>query len=113
MPARSARTMNLRSSAEAPLHLVHLRNMETVTHMGGVIFPPLATFYRRPASVEEMVDQTLGRGLDLLKIAHTHWRPSGQARRLGHHLGRAFDHRTVPPRAHALRLQEVTLVLVF
>jgi len=63
--------MNLGSSAEAPLHLVHLRNMETVTQMGGVIFPPSPTLYRRPASVEEMVDQTLGRVLGLLKIEHT------------------------------------------
>jgi len=45
--------------------------METVTQMGGVIFPPSPAFYRRPASVEEMVDQTLGRVLDLLKIEHT------------------------------------------
>ncbi len=55
---------------EAPLHLVHLRNMETVTQMGGIIFPPSPTFYHRPASLEQMVDQTLGRVLDLLQIEH-------------------------------------------
>jgi 4-hydroxy-3-polyprenylbenzoate decarboxylase len=55
---------------EAPLHLVHLRNMETVTLMGGVIFPPSPTFYHPPASVEQLVDQTLARVLDLLEIPH-------------------------------------------
>lgn len=56
---------------EAPLHLVHLRNMETVTQMGGIIFPPLPTFYQRPTSIEQLVDQTLGRVLDLLMIEHS------------------------------------------
>jgi len=53
---------------EAPLHLVHLRNMEAVTQMGGIIFPPSPTFYHRPASVEQMIDQSLARVLDLLGI---------------------------------------------
>jgi 4-hydroxy-3-polyprenylbenzoate decarboxylase len=56
---------------EAPLHLGHLRNMEAVTEMGGIIFPPTPAFYQRPKSVEEMVDQTLARVLDLLEIEHT------------------------------------------
>jgi len=56
---------------EAPLHLAHLRNMEAVTQMGGVIFPPSPTFYHRPATLEQMVDQTLARVLDLLQIEHT------------------------------------------
>lgn len=56
---------------EAPLHLVHLRNMEAVTQMGGIIFPPSPTFYHQPATLEQMVDQTLARVLDLLHIDHT------------------------------------------
>lgn len=56
---------------EAPLHLVHLRNMETVTQMGGIIFPPTPAFYQKPASIEHMVDQTLGRVLDLFDIKHS------------------------------------------
>jgi len=56
---------------EAPLHLVHLRNMEAVTLMGGIIFPPAPAFYHRPATLEQIVDQTLGRVLDLLAIEHT------------------------------------------
>jgi 4-hydroxy-3-polyprenylbenzoate decarboxylase len=55
---------------EAPLHLAHLRNMEAVTQMGGVIFPPSPTFYHRPGSIEQMVDQTLARVLDLLDVEH-------------------------------------------
>jgi 4-hydroxy-3-polyprenylbenzoate decarboxylase len=56
---------------EAPLHLVHLRNMETVTQMGGVIFPPTPAFYQKPSSIEQMVDHTLGRVLDLFDIKHS------------------------------------------
>ncbi len=54
---------------ETPFNLAHLRNMTAVTEMGGVIFPPLPGFYQRPASMEEMVDHTLGRVLDMFGIA--------------------------------------------
>lgn len=54
---------------ETPFNLAHLRNMTAVTEMGGVIFPPLPGFYQRPASMEEMVDHTLGRVLDMLGIS--------------------------------------------
>lgn len=53
---------------EAPLNLAHIRNMEAVTLMGGVIFPPVPALYHRPASVDEMVDQTVARVLDLFGI---------------------------------------------
>jgi 4-hydroxy-3-polyprenylbenzoate decarboxylase len=55
---------------EAPLNLAHLRNMEAVTLMGGIVFPPVPAFYQRPRSLEEMVDHTLARVLDLFDIAH-------------------------------------------
>jgi polyprenyl P-hydroxybenzoate/phenylacrylic acid decarboxylase-like protein len=55
---------------EAPLNLAHIRNMEAVTLMGGVIFPPVPAFYQRPRSLEEMVDHTLARVLDLFDIDH-------------------------------------------
>lgn len=55
---------------ETPLNLAHLRNMTAVTEMGGVIFPPLPGFYHRPKRIEEMVDHTLGRVLDLFGIEH-------------------------------------------
>lgn len=56
---------------ETPLNLAHLRNMTTVTEMGGIIFPPLPSFYHRPQSIEEIIDHTLGRVLDLFAIPHT------------------------------------------
>ena len=53
---------------EAPLNLVHLRNMTTVTEMGGIIFPPMPSFYAKLESLEAMVDQTVGRVLDLFAV---------------------------------------------
>ncbi len=55
---------------ETPLHLVHIRNMETVTQMGAVVYPPVPALYAKPQSVEEMVDHTVGRVLDLFGIGH-------------------------------------------
>jgi len=53
---------------ETPFNLAHLRNMTAVTEMGGIVFPPLPSFYHRPATIEEMVDHTVARVLDLLGI---------------------------------------------
>lgn len=53
---------------ETPLHQVHLKNMLTVTEMGGIIAPPVPAFYARPANLEEMVDHSVGRVLDLFGI---------------------------------------------
>ncbi|UUZ62168.1 UbiX family flavin prenyltransferase [Polaromonas sp. P1-6] len=55
---------------ETPLNLAHLRNMTAVTEMGGVVFPPVPAFYARPASLNDMVDHTVGRVLDLFDIDH-------------------------------------------
>jgi len=55
---------------ETPFNLAHLRNMTSVTEMGGIVFPPLPSFYHKPASIEEMVDHTVGRVIDLLGIEH-------------------------------------------
>lgn len=55
---------------ETPFNLAHLRNMTAVTEMGGIVFPPLPNFYHRPASIEEMVDHSLARVLDLFHIEH-------------------------------------------
>ncbi|HXF47753.1 MAG TPA: UbiX family flavin prenyltransferase [Burkholderiaceae bacterium] len=55
---------------EAPLNLAHIRNMEAVTLMGGVIFPPVPAFYQRPRTVDELVDHTVARVLDLFGIEH-------------------------------------------
>lgn len=53
---------------ETPFNLAHLRNMTAVTEMGGVIFPPMPAFYHRPASIDEMVDQTVARVIDLFAL---------------------------------------------
>jgi flavin prenyltransferase len=53
---------------ETPFNLAHLRNMTSVTEMGGVIFPPLPALYHLPSSVEAMVDDTVERVLTLLGV---------------------------------------------
>ncbi|QSN60951.1 UbiX family flavin prenyltransferase [Caballeronia sp. M1242] len=54
---------------ETPFNLAHLRNMTAVTEMGGIIFPPLPAFYHKPASIDEMVDHTVARVIDLFGMA--------------------------------------------
>jgi flavin prenyltransferase len=56
---------------EAPLHLGHLRAMTAATEMGAIVYPPVPAFYARPTSLEQMVDHTLGRVLDLFDIENT------------------------------------------
>jgi len=53
---------------ETPFNLAHLRNMTAVTEMGGIVFPPLPSFYNLPASIDEMVDHTVARAMDLLGV---------------------------------------------
>jgi flavin prenyltransferase len=53
---------------ETPLHLGHLRTMAALAEMGAVIAPPVPAFYARPQSLAEMIDQTLGRALDLFGL---------------------------------------------
>ena len=55
---------------ETPFNLAHLRNMTAVTEMGGIIFPPLPSFYHQPKTIEEMVDHTVARVIDLFGICH-------------------------------------------
>ena len=56
---------------ESPLHLVHLRNMLSVTEMGAIVCPPMPAFYLRPKSVDDIVDCSVARVLDLLDVPHT------------------------------------------
>lgn len=53
---------------ETPLTLGHLRAMTAVTEMGGIVMPPVPAFYLRPSSIDELVDHTVARALDLLSI---------------------------------------------
>ncbi|MDG2520955.1 UbiX family flavin prenyltransferase [Caulobacter segnis] len=57
---------------ETPLHLGHLRTLTKLSEMGAVIAPPLPAFYAKPKSIEEMVDQSVGRALDLFGLD---WKP--------------------------------------
>lgn len=69
---------------EAPLHLVHIRNMLTVTEMGGIIHPPVPSFYTNPQSIDDIVNHSVARALDAfgLNVASLprwgeHIRPTG------------------------------------
>jgi 4-hydroxy-3-polyprenylbenzoate decarboxylase len=72
---------------ETPLHTGHLRTMTALSEMGAVIAPPVPAFYARPRSLAEMIDQTLGRVLDLFGL------DTGTVRRWGE----------PPPRSKARR----------
>jgi len=62
---------------ETPLHTGHLRMMTALSEMGAVIAPPVPAFYAKPQSLDEMIDHTLGRVLDLFGF------DSGTVRRCG------------------------------
>jgi flavin prenyltransferase len=66
---------------ETPLHLGHLRTMVQLAEMGAVIAPPLPAFYAEPQSLADIVDQCVGRALDLFGLA---WKP---VRRWGRDIG--------------------------
>jgi 2,5-furandicarboxylate decarboxylase 2 len=55
---------------ETPLNLAHLRNMTAVTEMGGIVFPPVPAFYTQPETLDDIVNHTVGRVLDLFSIPH-------------------------------------------
>jgi 4-hydroxy-3-polyprenylbenzoate decarboxylase len=66
---------------ETPLHLGHLRTMAQLAEMGAVIAPPMPAFYAAPRTLAEIVDQSVGRALDLFGLA---WKP---VKRWGQDLG--------------------------
>ena len=68
---------------ESPLHLGHLRSMTQVTEIGAIIVPPVPAFYTQPKTVDDIVDHTVGRALDLFGI------DSGLVRRWGEDIGPA------------------------
>lgn len=53
---------------ETPLHLGRLRLLLQVTELGAVVMPPVPAFYHRPAKLEDVIDQTINRALDILGI---------------------------------------------
>ncbi len=59
---------------ETPLSLIHIRNMETVTLAGGTIMPPAPAFYHQPETIEDLLNQTVGKLLDQFGISHELYR---------------------------------------
>lgn len=53
---------------ETPLHLGHLRLMTEITEMGGILVPPMPAFYHHPETIDDLVNQTVNRVLDVLEI---------------------------------------------
>lgn len=75
---------------ETPLHLGHLRTMTALTEMGAILMPPVPAFYTRPNSLEEMVDHSVGRALDLFGIDSgkvERWKGMGPEREAGQKAG--------------------------
>lgn len=70
---------------ETPFHLGHLRTMVRLAEMGAIIAPPLPAFYAQPTSIEALVDQSVGRALDLFSLS---W---GPVRRWGEDIGPIAD----------------------
>jgi 4-hydroxy-3-polyprenylbenzoate decarboxylase len=64
---------------ETPLHTGHLRTMTALSEMGAVIAPPAPAFYAKPKTLGEMIDQTLGRLLDLFDLDASWVRRWGEA----------------------------------
>lgn len=54
---------------ETPLNLAHIRNMLSVSEIGGIIFPPMPIFYNKSNSMAAMIDATVGRVLDLFGVS--------------------------------------------
>lgn len=67
---------------EAPLHVGHLRTLEQLALMGATVFPPVPAFYTRPQTVDDIVNETVGRVMNTLGIENglaTPWRGDGEA----------------------------------
>jgi 4-hydroxy-3-polyprenylbenzoate decarboxylase len=66
---------------ETPLHAIHLRNMTTLAEMGAIIAPPVPAFYNKPKTLDDVIDHTVGRVLDLFDL------DTGKVRRWGEDVG--------------------------
>ena len=64
---------------ETPLTLSHIRNMELVTQMGGIVFPPVPAMYQRPTSIDEIITHSVARALDLFGLKVPRLRRWGEA----------------------------------
>lgn len=59
---------------EAPLHLGHLQNMVSITQMGGIIYPPVPAFYHQPQNIDDLINDSVTRVLDLFDLESEHLR---------------------------------------
>ena len=55
---------------ETPLHIGHIKLMERASEMGAVIFPPVPAFYHKPKTIDDLINHTIGKILDLFDIKH-------------------------------------------
>jgi polyprenyl P-hydroxybenzoate/phenylacrylic acid decarboxylase-like protein len=55
---------------ETPLSLVHLRNMTAVTEAGAVVLPPIPAFYHHPKTIDDLINHSVGKALDIMSIPH-------------------------------------------
>lgn len=55
---------------ETPLHIGHVRNMERLIEMGAIIMPPVPAFYHKPKTIQDIIDYTIGKVLDIFGIEH-------------------------------------------
>ncbi len=55
---------------ETPLHVGHIKNMERVSQMGAIILPPVPAFYHKPNTLQEIIDHTIGKILDIFGLKH-------------------------------------------
>jgi len=56
---------------ETPFHLGHIRSMEKLSEMGAIIMPPVPAFYHRPRTIQDIIDHTVGKVLDIFNIKHS------------------------------------------
>lgn len=73
---------------ETPLSLIHIENMATVTRAGGVILPAMPAFYHRPETVGAIVDQVVGKALDMMGVDHHLFKRWDETRRPKRRAGR-------------------------
>lgn len=64
---------------ETPLHLGHLRNMVRATELGAIILPPMPAFYHAPKTIDDLINQTVGKILDQFQVEHSLFKRWGTA----------------------------------
>ena len=62
---------------ETPLHKGHLELMVKAADLGALVLPPVPAFYHKPKTIEEIVDQTIGKAFDYLELEHRLFRRWG------------------------------------